>query len=178
VIVTNCSNNYGPYQHPEKFIPTVIRTALEEDAIPIFGTGRNVRDWLHVEDHVAGLLRAAFNGQSGSTYLFGGRAELTNLALCQMLCGLLDEYQPRACGRSYAELITFVSDRPGHDSRYAIDCSRAEGELGWHRTVDVRRGLAATVKWFLSNPDWFNRPTKDLERLGLSPSTLNELELA
>ena len=166
-IITNCSNNYGPYQHPEKLIPTVIRSALREDPIPVYGTGQNVRDWLHVEDHVTGLLTAATKGRSGARYLFGGCAEITNLTLCRTLCGLLDERQPRLSGRPYAELITFVADRPGHDYRYAVDCSTTERELGWRRRMDLRSGLEATVDWFLSHPDWVGRSVKELARHGL-----------
>jgi dTDP-glucose 4,6-dehydratase len=165
VIVTNSSNNYGPWQHAEKLIPTVIRYALAGRPIPIYGTGTNVRDWLHVEDHAAGLLAVAERGQAGDTYLFGGRCEVANRRLAEMICLLLDARCPRADGRSYAHQITFVRDRPGHDSRYALDPSDCERTLGWRNTVALQSGLAATVDWYLANSAWLT-PVEELGRLG------------
>jgi dTDP-glucose 4,6-dehydratase len=165
VIVTNCSNNYGPRQHAEKLIPTVVRYALAGALIPIYGTGANVRDWLFVEDHVNGLMTAVQRGQPGETYLFGARCERRNLELVGMICALLDARRPRADGKPYAEQITFVTDRPGHDLRYAIDPSQAELALGWKAQELLDTGLAKTIDWYLANTDWLI-PVKNLGRLG------------
>lgn len=170
VIVSNCSNNYGPYQHPEKLIPTVLRHALASSAIPIYGEGRNRRDWLHVDDHVDGLLRLFNRGRPGESYLFGGRAETANLDLVQRLCRILDRLKPRAFGGSYAEQISFVADRPGHDLRYAVDPAKAERELGWTIERPLDRGLAETVGWYLDHPAWLERPAADLMRHGIGLS--------
>ena len=153
VIITNCSNNYGPWQHAEKLIPTVIRYALAGAPIPIYGTGQNIRDWLYVEDHVAALLAALREGRPGDTYLFGGRCEMSNFDVASKLCGLLDARRPRSDGKSYAEQITFVVDRPGHDFRYAVDPSHAEAILGWTATEAFATGLAKTIDWYLANTD-------------------------
>jgi dTDP-glucose 4,6-dehydratase len=166
VIVTNCSNNYGARQHAEKLIPTVIRHALEIAPIPIYGTGINMRDWLHVEDHVKGLFAAVQRGQAGETYLFGGRCEVRNIDLVGKICAVLDARGPRDDGKSYAQQITFVIDRPGHDFRYAVDPSHAESALGWKAVERLETGLAKTIEWYLANPDWLI-PVKDLGRLGL-----------
>ncbi len=168
VLVTNCSNNYGPYQHPEKFIPTIIRNALMGTPIPVYGKGGNVRDWLHVDDHVAGLLAASRKGVPGETYLLGGRSESTNIDLCRMICSGLDTYRPDPAGRPYADLMTFVSDRPGHDFRYAVNCSKAENVLGWSPSCTLQSGILRTIEWFLDNEWWFHRPEKELNRLGLA----------
>ena len=165
VIVTNCSNNYGPWQHAEKLIPTVIRYALGGAPIPIYGAGQNIRDWLYVEDHVAGLLTALREGRPGDTYLFGGRCEMSNLDVASKLCGLLDSRRRRSDGRSYAEQITFVVDRPGHDFRYAVDPSPAEAILGWKPTETFATGLAKTIDWYLANIDCLI-PVNELGRLG------------
>ncbi len=165
VIVTNCSNNYGPRQHAEKLIPTVVRHALAGAPIPLYGTGANVRDWLYVEDHVNGLMAALQRGQPGQTYLFGGRCEMRNLDLAKMICAFLDASRPRNDGDSYARQITFVMDRPGHDFRYAIDPSHTAEVLGWTAHERLETGLAKTIDWYLTNPDWLI-PVKELGRLG------------
>jgi dTDP-glucose 4,6-dehydratase len=152
VVVTNCSNNYGPRQHPEKLIPHMILRALRGEALPVYGTGGNVRDWLHVEDHARGLVDAGLHGTPGETYLFGGRAELRNLEVVEALCGLLDARVPE--GAPHRRLITFVTDRPGHDHRYAIDPSSAKNGLGWERSRSAEDGLRETVDWYLANPAW------------------------
>jgi dTDP-glucose 4,6-dehydratase len=154
VLVTNCSNNYGPFQFPEKLIPVVIRKALAEQPIPVYAKGENVRDWLHVDDHVSALLRVLNAGQIGETYAIGGRAEVRNIDLVHVICEVLDELRPRSSGAKHAELISFVSDRPGHDFRYAIDCSKIERELGWKQSVTFREGMRSTVEWYLANQTW------------------------
>ncbi len=164
VLVTNCSNNYGPYHFPEKLIPVVILNALHGKALPIYGDGSNVRDWLYVEDHADALLLVAEQGQVGRTYNIGGENERTNLELVQAICGILDRLHPRDGSSSYSELITFVSDRPGHDARYAINPERISKELGWRPTVTVDEGLERTVQWYLNNEAWW-RPL--LERKGV-----------
>lgn len=146
-LITNCSNNYGPFQHPEKLIPTVITSALNEQPIPVYGAGENVRDWLFVEDHVAALKAVLERGVIGETYLIGGRYEQRNIDIVRQICSLLDRIAPRTSG-SYADLITFVSDRPGHDWRYAIDPSETEAELGWRPTTKFDDGLERTVRWY------------------------------
>ena len=154
VVVTNCSNNYGPYHFPEKLIPLVILNALAGKPLPIYGKGENVRDWLYVDDH-ARALRAVFErGQAGETYCVGGNAERTNLQVVDALCALLDELSPRSDGQSYATQKTFVSDRPGHDLRYAIDASKLRHDLGWQPSETFDSGLRKTVQWYLSNQDW------------------------
>ena len=165
VIVTNCSNNYGPRQHAEKLVPTVIRHALAGAAIPVYGTGANVRDWLYVDDHVSGLIAAICRGRPGQTYLFGGRCEMRNLDLASMICDLLDARLPRDNGKSYAEQIIFTMDRPGHDLRYAVDPSLTESALGWKAGERLETGLVKTIDWYLANADWLI-PVKDLGRLG------------
>jgi len=154
VIISNCSNNYGPFQYPEKLIPLVIINALSNIPIPIYGDGSNVRDWLYVEDHANALLEVLYNGEDGASYNIGGDNELSNLELVTRLCAVLDEMSPRFSGR-YSELISFVNDRPGHDERYAIDSSRLRSELGWKPKVDIDEGLKATVAWYLDNKDWW-----------------------
>ena len=165
VIITNCSNNYGPWQHAEKLIPTVIRYALAGAPIPIYGSGRNIRDWLYVEDHVTALMATLRDGQPGDAYLFGGRCEVENLELARMICALLDTRRVRADDRSHAQQITLVSDRPGHDWRYAIDPSHAEVTLGWRAATVLDSGLATTIDWYLANTDWLI-PVSELGRLG------------
>ncbi len=154
VVITNCSNNYGPYQFPEKLIPVVILKCLRGEPIPVYGQGENVRDWLYVEDHARALLAAAARGVPGRTYCLGGDNERRNIDLVRELCGLLDELRPRADGRPHAAAIAFVADRPGHDQRYAIDARRARGELGWAPQEDFRGGLRKTVRWYLDHPAW------------------------
>ena len=167
VSITNCSNNYGPFQHPEKLIPTVIRSALSGQPIPIYGKGDNVRDWIYVEDHVSGLLEVAANGRPGEKYNLGGAAETSNLELARRICVLLDEAAPRNAG-SYADQLSFVTDRPGHDFRYAIDSAKAESELGWRRDETLDSGLRKTVAWYLDHRDWLES-VQDEGRLGLNP---------
>jgi dTDP-glucose 4,6-dehydratase len=151
VTVTNCSNNYGPYQHAEKFIPTVIRSALAEKPIPIYGAGLNIRDWLYVLDHCKAIDTVVRHGQNGETYLIGGRSERRNIDIANEICGILDERSPRAKG-SYADLLTSVTDRLGHDFRYAIDSSFTESSLGWKPEETFHTGIRRTVDWYLANP--------------------------
>ena len=162
VVLTNCSNNYGPFHFPEKLIPVVILNALAGKPLPIYGKGDNIRDWLYVEDHADALLTVVLKGAVGRSYNIGGENERTNLELVRTLCAILDEKRPAA--KPYAEQITFVTDRPGHDARYAIDPSRISAELGWRPSVTVEEGLARTVQWYLDNEAWW-RPL--LERAGV-----------
>lgn len=155
VLVTNCSNNYGPYQFPEKLIPVTILRALRDEQIPVYGDGQHVRDWLHVEDHCRALLAVVAQGQPGETYNVGGNNELRNLDLVRKLCEILDEFEPRAGGRRYADLIRFVADRPGHDRRYAIDASKIHRELQWRPLHDRESGLRETVRWYIENRRWW-----------------------
>jgi dTDP-glucose 4,6-dehydratase len=155
VVITNCSNNYGPYQFPEKLIPVIILNALAEKPLPIYGDGSNIRDWLFVDDHVDALLRVLQDGEVGRTYNIGGNNELTNLQLVNLLCGILNRLRPRTNGQ-YEDLIEFVTDRPGHDARYAIDASRIKDELGWEPSVTVEQGLEQTVRWYLENESWWH----------------------
>ncbi len=179
VLTTNCSNNYGPYQYPEKLIPLMILNALEARALPIYGDGGHVRDWIYVEDHCEGILAALKVGRPGEQYAFGGGNERTNLQIVERLCAILDELHPPAGNPSmrersldrYAELESFVEDRPGHDRRYAIDASKAERELGWRARHDVDEGLHRTVRWYLEHGEWCEAVQCDRygrERLGLS----------
>lgn len=172
VTVTNCSNNYGPYQFPEKLIPVVILKALRGEPIPVYGMGENVRDWLHVEDHCRALELVAANGRAGETYNIGGGNEWRNIDLVRELCRHLDDLRPRADGGSYASQITFVTDRPGHDLRYAIDASKLRRELGWEPRWAAGEGFRATVQWYLDHPAWWQRildGSYRLERLGTAP---------
>jgi dTDP-glucose 4,6-dehydratase len=154
VVLTNCSNNYGPFHFPEKLIPVVILNALAEKTIPVYGAGENVRDWLFVEDHADALLLVLEKGKTGRSYNVGGENERRNIDLVRTICDILDRRRPRRSG-SYSELITFVSDRPGHDARYAIDPSRIRDELGWRPSVTVEEGLERTVQWYLDNEAWW-----------------------
>ncbi len=154
VVVTNCSNNYGPYQYPEKLIPVTLIKALAGEPIPIYGAGDNIRDWLYVDDHASALLAAAERGVPGQTYCIGASREQTNLNLARKICRILDAKRPRASG-AYADLIRFVTDRPGHDRRYAIDSSKIETELGWRPQTGFENGLSKTVDWYLANQDWW-----------------------
>jgi dTDP-glucose 4,6-dehydratase len=153
VIITNCSNNYGPFHFPEKLIPVVILNAISGKQIPIYGKGDNIRDWLYVEDHANALLTVIMNGEIGKTYNIGGENEVTNLDLVNKICALLDELLPQE--KPYADQITFVTDRPGHDQRYAIDPSRIRNELNWRPSVTLDEGLRKTVQWYLENRDWW-----------------------
>ncbi|MEE2525450.1 dTDP-glucose 4,6-dehydratase [Hyphobacterium sp. HN65] len=165
-LITNCSNNYGPFQHPEKLIPTVIRTALSGQDIPVYGSGENVRDWLFVDDHVLGMMTAAETGRTGRKYNFGGNAERTNIGLVRTICRLLDDKRPGA--GKYEDQIRFVTDRPGHDLRYAVNAGRAKDELGWTPSVSLDEGLSATLDWYLAHPDWLSRDPAEIARLGLA----------
>lgn len=168
-LVTNCSNNYGPYQFPEKLIPVVILKALREDPIPVYGKGENIRDWLYVVDHCEALETVVAKGKPGQTYNIGGNNEKRNIDLVLLICEILDELRPRANGAHYAELITYVTDRPGHDLRYAIDASKIKRELGWTPRQDNSSGFRKTVQWYLDNPEWWQNildGSYSLERLG------------
>ena len=175
-LVTNCSNNYGPYQFPEKLIPLMIGNALDGKPLPIYGDGGNVRDWLYVDDHCSGILRVLERGRVGEKYNIGGGNERSNLELVDRLCALLDQMRPATANaalagkRSYAELKTFVADRPGHDRRYAIDATKIRRELAWSPAHDLESGLAATVAWYLDNAAWckaIQQERYQRQRLGL-----------
>jgi dTDP-glucose 4,6-dehydratase len=154
-VLSNCSNNYGPYQFPEKLVPLVILNALEEKPLPVYGKGENVRDWLFVDDHARALECVLSRGRIGESYNVGGRAERTNLSVVQQICAELDQRRPRSDGSSYAELIDFVTDRPGHDRRYAINPEKIETELGWRPLESFESGLAKTVDWYLGHSSWW-----------------------
>ena len=170
-LVTNCSNNYGPYHFPEKLIPLVVIKALAGEALPVYGTGENVRDWLHVEDHVRALRRVFEAGRPGETYNVGGNSERTNIEVVRAICGLLDALRPRPDGRPYAEQISFVTDRPGHDMRYAIDAAKLKRELGWEPRESFETGLAKTVRWYLDNEAWWRAIQYQGHRLGLEAAS-------
>jgi dTDP-glucose 4,6-dehydratase len=153
-LTTNCSNNYGPYQFPEKLIPLMILNALAEKPLPVYGDGLNIRDWLYVEDHCHAIRLVLEKGRLGETYNIGGLNEVKNLEIVQTLCQHLDALQPRKNGGKYAELITFVKDRPGHDRRYAMDCRKIARELGWQPRETFATGLQKTIRWYLDHPDW------------------------
>ncbi len=170
VTMTNCSNNYGPYHFPEKLIPLMIVKALAGEPLPVYGRGENIRDWLYVDDHARAIQLVFEKAAPGSTYNVGGRAERKNMDVVQGVCDALDRLRPRADGKRYAEQISFVTDRPGHDFRYAIDCSRIEDELGWSQTETFETGLTKTVAWFLENEAWWRAILERQytgERLGL-----------
>ncbi|MCO6387453.1 dTDP-glucose 4,6-dehydratase [Aliihoeflea sp. 40Bstr573] len=169
VVLSNCSNNYGPCHFPEKLIPLVILNAFHECEIPVYGQGSNVRDWLYVDDHARALEMVATKGRPGESYNVGGRAERTNLQVVETICDLLDQRRPRADGTSYCDLIRFVPDRPGHDRRYAIDPSKIERDLGWRARETFETGIAKTIDWYLENRSWW-QPIRERsyagERLG------------
>lgn len=181
VLITNCSNNYGPYQFPEKLIPVVILRAIQGRSIPVYGDGKNVRDWLYVEDHARALMRVLESGRPGETYNIGGDNEMQNIDLVNALCEILDQEMPissndrltdvqRETLGSYRELIEFVTDRPGHDLRYAIDASKVNSELGWAPREEANSGFRKTVKWYLENERWWSRILSgdyQIERIGL-----------
>ena len=164
VLTTNCSNNYGPYHFPEKLIPLIIHNALTGKALPIYGDGQQIRDWLYVKDHCAAIRRVLEAGQLGETYNVGGWNEKANIDVVHTLCDILDEEQPRSDGKSYREQITFVKDRPGHDRRYAIDASRLEQKLGWKPAETFETGIRKTVRWYLDNQDWVQNVTSGAYR--------------
>ncbi|MFO6465286.1 dTDP-glucose 4,6-dehydratase [Jannaschia sp. KMU-145] len=163
ILLTNCSNNYGPYHFPEKLIPVTILNAIHGRSIPIYGAGENVRDWLFVEDHATALLTVLDRGTVGRSYNIGGNAEARNIDLVRAICAILDRLRPG--GAPHADLITFVADRPGHDARYAIDASRIRDELGWRPSVTLEDGLERTVRWYLENEAWW-RPLLDRQGVG------------
>ena len=165
VVLTNCSNNYGPYHFPEKLVPVIILNALAGMPLPIYGKGDNIRDWLYVEDHADALLVVVQKGELGQSYNIGGENERSNLELVKTLCTILDRLQPKVGSGSYADQITFVADRPGHDARYAIDPSRIRKELGWRPSVTVEEGLEKTVQWYLDNESWW-RPLLNRHGVG------------
>ncbi len=171
VIVTNCSNNYGPYHFPEKLIPLVILNALDAKPLPVYGNGQQIRDWLFVEDHARALYKVVTEGVVGETYNIGGHNEKQNIEVVTTICNILDELKPQACGQSYKSLITFVKDRPGHDLRYAIDATKIKNELDWTPAETFETGIRKTVEWYLNNLDWCRRVqdgSYQRERLGVS----------
>lgn len=171
VIVTNCSNNYGPYHFPEKLIPLVILNALDAKPLPVYGNGQQIRDWLFVEDHARALYKVVTEGVVGETYNIGGHNEKQNIEVVKTICKILDELKPQANGQAYASLITFVKDRPGHDLRYAIDATKIQNELGWTPTETFETGIRKTVQWYLNNLDWCHRVqdgSYQRERLGVN----------
>ncbi len=170
VLVTNCSNNYGPYHFPEKLIPLMIIKGLAGEDLPVYGNGANIRDWLFVEDHVSALRRVFEDGAPGETYAIGGNCERRNLEVVEAVCAELDRLSPRKDGAPHAEQIRFVADRPGHDQRYAIDASKISTELGWSPRHSFESGLAKTVRWYLDNEWWWRGIAAGRyagERLGL-----------
>ncbi len=173
VITTNCSNNYGPFQFPEKLLPLMIHNALKGEILPVYGDGKQVRDWLYVEDHCRAILSVLEKGEIGQVYNIGGNNEKTNLEVVQTLCHILDEMAPDSPYRPHQNLIRFVEDRPGHDRRYAIDATKIQNQLGWKPQESFETGLRKTVAWYLDNKDWANRVMSGAyrgERLGLEKS--------
>ncbi len=164
VLTTNCSNNYGPYQFPEKLIPLCLHNALAGKPLPLYGDGRQIRDWLYVADHCAAIVRVLAAGRPGETYNIGGKSEKTNLEVVGTLCATLDELKPRGDGKSYREQITFVADRPGHDRRYAIDAAKIERELGWRPAETFAGGIRKTVQWYLDHQEWVRNVTSGAYR--------------
>jgi dTDP-glucose 4,6-dehydratase len=156
-IITNCSNNYGPYQFPEKLIPLIIINAISNKPLPVYGKGKNIRDWLYVEDHCEAIYEVLLNGEIGETYNIGGNCEKTNLEVVQNICNILDEILPNKNGKSYKELITFVQDRPGHDFRYAMDITKISSKIGWRPKENFDTGLRKTISWYLNNQEWVER---------------------
>ena len=157
ILVTNCSNNYGPFQFPEKLIPLMIINAISDKPLPIYGKGENIRDWIYVEDHCEAIYEVLLNGKIGETYNIGGNCEKTNLELVQSICNILEEIKPNKTGRSYKELITFVQDRPGHDFRYAMNITKISKELGWKPKYNFNTGLRKTILWYLDNQTWWKK---------------------
>ncbi|MDK9720178.1 MAG: dTDP-glucose 4,6-dehydratase [Rhodospirillales bacterium] len=170
VVLSNCSNNYGPYQFPEKLIPLMIVRALSGQPLPVYGQGENVRDWLFVDDHATALVAILEKGRLGESYLVGGQSEMRNIDVVNMLCALMDELVQQSPGKPHAQLISYVADRPGHDHRYAIDPSKLQSELGWSPSVTFAQGLRKTVQWYLENQGWWQpliEAHKATERAGL-----------
>ena len=171
VVTTNCSNNYGPFQFPEKLIPLMILNALAGKPLPVYGDGMQVRDWLYVTDHCQAILTVLATGQCGETYNIGGHNEMPNIRIVQTICRILDDLRPRADGKPYSDQITYVADRPGHDRRYAIDAGKIGRELGWQPQETFDTGIQKTVQWYLANPEWCERVTSGKyrqERLGIA----------
>ena len=170
ILITNCTNNYGPYQFPEKLIPLMVINAISGKALPVYGSGENVRDWLHVEDHCDAIYNAFTDGKTGDTYLIGGEEEVTNIRVVETICEILDEIQPLESGESYKQQITYVTDRPGHDLRYAMDISKIRSELGWNPKNSFASGLKQTIEWYLENRVWWEalqqKKIYEQERLG------------
>ncbi len=170
VTISNCSNNYGPYQFPEKLIPLMILNCLAQKPLPVYGTGENVRDWLYVQDHCDAINIVLQKGTIGETYNVGGNNEIQNIQIVKDICTILDEVKPAESGKSYHQLITFVKDRPGHDFRYAINSKKIQQDLGWHPQETFQSGLRKTIKWYLSNKAWWNETQENIyqqERLGI-----------
>ena len=170
ILITNCSNNYGPYQFPEKLIPLMILNCLKEKSLPVYGKGDNVRDWLFVEDHCDAIYSVLSSGKLGETYNIGGNNEIQNIDIVKIICEKMDEYSPRKQGGNYEELITYVTDRPGHDFRYAIDASKISNELGWQPKENFETGIEKTIRWYLENREWWQAiqdNTYQQERLGV-----------
>jgi len=169
-LITNCSNNYGPYQFPEKLIPLMITNCIDEKPLPIYGEGLNIRDWLFVEDHYDAIYSVLRNGTIGETYNIGGNNEISNIDIVNTICSILDELKPRSGGKSYNNLITFVTDRPGHDFRYAIDATKINNKLGWSPKETFASGIRKTIQWYLDNESWWRKiqdGTYNQERLGI-----------
>ena len=169
-LITNCSNNYGPYQFPEKLIPLMITNCIDEKPLPIYGEGLNIRDWLFVEDHYDAIYSVLRNGTIGETYNIGGNNEISNIDIVNTICSILDELKPRSNGKSYNNLITFVTDRPGHDFRYAIDATKINNKLGWSPKETFASGIRKTIQWYLDNESWWRKiqdGTYNQERLGI-----------
>jgi len=176
VLLTNCSNNYGPYHFPEKLIPLMIIKCLAGEALPVYGDGSNVRDWLYVDDHVRAMLAVVEGGTPGESYMVGGNSEQTNLRVVEVICETLDDIRPRSDGKSYKEQIAYVTDRPGHDFRYAIDASKLKNELGWEPTETFESGMERTINWYLDNETWWQDILSGAyrgERLGLDTAKAN-----
>ena len=167
-IISNCSNNYGPYQFPEKLIPLIIMNCLNKKDLPVYGDGQNVRDWLYVEDHCNAINTIYLNGKIGETYNIGGNNEIKNLDIVHTICDLMDELSPQKNKKSYKDLIAFVKDRPGHDFRYAIDATKIKNELNWAPSENFNSGIRKTVKWYLENKEWYEKIKYNQKRLGIS----------
>ena len=174
VVISNCSNNYGPFQFPEKLIPLIVLSAVQGKPLPVYGTGENVRDWLHVDDHAAALMQILTRGRVGESYNVGGNSERTNIAVVREICRILDELLPSSPHRPHEQLITFVKDRPGHDHRYAVDASKIRRELGWEPREVFETGLRRTVEWYLANEPWVHAISRRFngERIGLQSADL------
>ena len=157
ILITNCSNNYGPYQFPEKLIPVIILNCLNENNIPLYGDGKNIRDWLFVEDHCDAIYSVLKNGNIGDTFNIGGNNEIQNIHIVKMICKIMDELKPRSNGEKYSKLITFVKDRPGHDYRYAIDSSKIKQQLNWEPKENFNSGIRKTIKWYINNENWWKK---------------------